>query len=306
MPLSLALRSRALASPLEQVVLVTADLESHVVVLDPLRERILARIGTAPGPRSIERVGMRKALVAHTRSGLVSAIDAAERAIRFELDGFEAPRYTAAHPTRMIAYVTDSAAEEVVAIDTHRRRVLSRTHVRGPARHVSVSSDGSVLWTALGSTAEQVAVLDLADPLRPRLERTFAPPFLAHDVVFAPNGHVWVTSGDGRRVGIYRPDRELVRVLAADRAPQHVAFAGLHALVASGDDGTVRVHHLDGRLVRRSAVPVGSYNVSVAGGRAVTPSLSRGTLSILDASGRLRATRTVARAAHDACIVLGS
>jgi len=66
------------------------------------------------------------------------------------------------------------------------------------------------------------------------------------------------------------------------------------------------VHDLGGRLVRHSAVPVGSYNVAVGGGWAVTPSLSLGTLSVLDASGRVRAARTVARAAHDACIVLSS
>jgi hypothetical protein len=305
-PLSLALGSRAFASPLAPVVLVTADLESHVIVLDLAQARVLARIRTAEGPRSIERVGMRHALVAHTQYGRLTIIDASKRAIRFELGGFSAPRYTAAHPIWTIAYVTDSAAEEVIAIDIDRGRVLSRTSVRGPARHISISRDGSVLWTALGSKAERLAVLDLADPVRPRLMQTFAPLFLAHDVVFASSGHAWVTSGEGRRIGIYRPDRELVHTLAADRAPQHVAFSGRHGLVASGDDGTMRVHALDGRLVRRSAVPIGSYNVSVAGTRAVTPSLSRGTLSVLDASGAVRASRRVARAAHDACIVLGS
>jgi DNA-binding beta-propeller fold protein YncE len=304
LPLSLALGSRALASPLEQVALVTADLESHVVVLDPVAARIVARIHTAPGPRSIERVGKRTALVAHTKHGRLSIIDGAERAIRHELDGFAAPRYTALHPISRVAYVTDSEAEEVVAVDRERGRVLSRTRVPGAARHVSVGREGAVLWTALGSKAERLAVLDLADPLRPRLERTFAAPYLAHDVVFAPDGHVWVTSGDGRHVGIYRRDRQLVRLLVADRAPQHVAFVGGHALVASGDDGSVRVHDHTGRLVRRGTVPVGSYNVSVAGMRCVTPSLSRGTVSVLDASGHVLAARTVARAAHDACFVL--
>ena len=37
----------------------------------------------------------------------------------------------------------------------------------------------------------------------------------------------------------------------------------------------------------------------------MTPSLARGTVSLLDRDGRVRAMRTVARAAHDACIVLG-
>ena len=94
---------------------------------------------------------------------------------------------------------------------------------------------------------------------RPRLERTIAPPFAAHDVVFAPDGeHVWVTSGAGRRLAVYeRGGRRPVAVLGALGAPQHIAFAGRRALVASGVDGVVRVHRLEGssstRRVCRSA-----------------------------------------------------
>jgi hypothetical protein len=52
-------------------------------------------------------------------------------------------------------------------------------------------------------------------------------------------------------------------------------------------------------------VPVGSYNVTFGWGRVISPSLSSGTLSVLDRAGRVNAVRTVARAAHDACIVFG-
>jgi len=308
-PVGLALREDALASARGgSLALVTADLEDEVVVLDPASARTLGRIPTAPGPRSIEAVDSRLAVVAHTQVGLVSVVDAAAREIRSELDGFTAPRYTAVHPSRRIAYLTDSAAAEVVALDVPRGRIVSRTRVPGPARHVSLAPSGSVLWASLGSKAERIAVLGLADPRRPTFERTITPSFLAHDVVFAPDGrHAWVTAGAGRRIAIHRvATGEVVRVLTADRAPQHVAFVGELAFVASGDDGTLRVHRLDGRLVRHVDVPLGSYNVSYGRGRAVTPSLSLGTVSFLDESGRVRAVRDIARAAHDACIVFGS
>jgi DNA-binding beta-propeller fold protein YncE len=289
------------------VALVTADLEDEVVALDPSSARTLGRIPTAPGPRSIEAVDSRLAVVAHTNVGIVSVVDAATREIRSELEDFGAPRYTAVHPSHRIAYVTDSAAAEVVALDVPRGRILFRTAVPGPARHVSLDPRGSVLWVSLGSKAERIAVLGLDDPRRPRLEGTITPSFLAHDVVFAPDGrHAWVTSGAGRRIAIHRADtREVVRILAADRAPQHVAFVGELAFVASGDDGTLRVHRVDGRLVRHVDVPLGSYNISYGRGRAVTPSLSLGTVSFLDGRGRVRAVRDIARAAHDACIVFG-
>jgi len=306
--LAFALDSRGFAARLggSGVAFVTADLESHVVLVELASGTTVGRIRTAPGPRSIESVHGRTALVAHTEHGVVTLIDAVSRRIRTELDGFKSPRYTAVHPRHPLAYVTDSASEEIVVLDVERAKVVWRTQVPGPARHVSVSPDGSTLWTALGTKAERVAVLDTGDPRRPKLVRTFAAPFLGHDIVFAPDGRaVWVTSGSERRIALYRAGSvRPPRILPAGAPPQHVAFAGGKAFVASGDDGTLRRHRLDGELVREARVPVGSYNVTVAYGRIVTPSLGQGTVTLLDRNGRVRAVRRVARAAHDACILV--
>jgi DNA-binding beta-propeller fold protein YncE len=288
------------------VAFVTADLESHVVVLDLETSRVVRRIRTGPGPRSIESVHDWIAVVAHTEHGILTLLDAATSRIRAELGRFEAPRYTAVHPRRTLAYVTDSAREEVVVVDAEHAKVLRRARVPGPARHVAISPDGRTLWTALGTAALRVAVLDTSDPRRPKLVRTIEPPFLAHDVGFAPDGHAaWVTSGAERRIAIYRGERRPARILAAGSPPQHVTFAREKAFVASGDDGTVRRHRLDGGLVSEARVPVGSYNVTFGWSRLVTPSLAAGTTSVLDRSGRVRAIEKVARAAHDACIVFG-
>jgi DNA-binding beta-propeller fold protein YncE len=307
-PLAFALGSRidlARAAPTRPHALVTADLESHVVVLDLASGEIVRRIRTAPGPRSIESSRSRVAIVAHTRHGVVSLIRGAPAVVWKELEGFAEPRYTAMHPAGSIAYVTDSSNGEVVTVDLVRGRVVWRTEVPGPARHVSISPDGRSLWTSLGSTAPRIARLDTREARKPRLVTTVSPPFLAHDVVFAPDGAgVWVTSGSEHRLALYRPRaRTAHRVIAADAPPQHVAFAGREVFVASGDDGTVRRHALDGSLLGRASVPLDSYNVTFGFGSVVTPSLGRGTVSILDTGGRVRVVRRVAEAAHDACIV---
>jgi DNA-binding beta-propeller fold protein YncE len=287
------------------VAFVTADLESHVVVVDLDTASVVKRIRTGPGPRSIESIRHQIAVVGHTEHGVVTLIDAVSSRIRAELDAFEAPRYAAVHPRRPFAYVTDSAREELVAVDAEHARVLWRTRVPGPARHVSVSPDGRMLWTALGTAATSIAVLDTGDPRRPKLVRTVAPPFPAHDVVFSPDSRtVWVTSGAERRIALFRDGDRLVRILGAGAHPQHVAFAADKAFVASGDDGTIRRHRLDGTLVREARVPTGSHNVTFGWRRLVTPSLGGGTVSLLDRNGRVEAVRRVARAAHDACIVL--
>ena len=266
----------------------------------------IARIPTAAGPRSIEAVHGRTAVVAHTEHGLVTLIDAARRRVRAELDGFESPRYTAVLPSADLVYVTDSAA----AGSRHGRRrprveSSARTRVPGPARHIGISIDGRTLWTSLGTAATRIAVLDNGNPRRPRFERTIAPPFPAHDVVFSPDGRtVWVTSGSERRIALYRSGRQPARVLESGAAPQHVTFARQKVFVACGDDGVVHRHRLDGERVRESRVPVGSYNITFAFGQVVTPSLGQGTVSLLDRNGRVRSVRRVANAAHDACILV--
>src|SRR5262245_43816376 len=71
--------------------LVTADLESRVVVVDPATGRVVSHVATEPGPRSIEAVGATTALVAHTTRGALSVLERSRvhRVVR----GFSAPRY---------------------------------------------------------------------------------------------------------------------------------------------------------------------------------------------------------------------
>lgn len=187
--------------------LVTADQEALIVAVDLFTGNVVKRIPTLRAPRSIETVSGDTALVAHTTQGVISLVDAATLDVRRVVRGFAEPRYTAAYPSGVYAYVTDSKRGEVVTIDVSRGRVAWRTPVGGPARHVTIAPDGATIWTALGSKAERIAVLDTKDPRRPRLARTIAPPFRAHDVGFAPDGrHVWVTSGDRRAIALYAPD----------------------------------------------------------------------------------------------------
>jgi DNA-binding beta-propeller fold protein YncE len=302
-------RALAAASGGVPVALVTADLESHLVAVELATGRVVKRIRTAPGPRSVESSPFGQVVVGHVPAGVVTILDAASLTVRRVLRGFREPRYTAMHPGEPLAYVTDSGLGQVVTIDLRRAVVIHRTRVPGPARHVSIDA-GTTLWTALGSAAERVAVLDLRDPRRPRLARVFEPPFRAHDVVFAPDGgHVWVTSGASNALALYRLSGGAPRVLAAAAPPQHVAFAHTRAFVASGRDGTLQRRRLEGGVVRVTHVPHGSYNVTPAGfvrSTVVTPSLNEGTVAVLAPDGDVRFVRRVTRSAHDACVVVAA
>ena len=303
-------RALAAATGGATVALVTADLESHVAAVELSSGRVLKRIRTAPGPRSVESSLYGQVVVGHVPAGVVTIVDAATLSVRAVLHGFDEPRYTAVHPGEPLAYVTDSGLGQVVTIDLDRASVVHRTRVPGPARHVSVDPGGRTLWTALGSVAEGVAVLDLSDSRRPRLARVIDPPFPAHDVVFSPDGtHVWVTSGARNALALYRLAGGAPRVLATGAPPQHVSFVLSHAYVACGQDGTVQRRRLDGHPIRATRVPHGSYNVTCAEpeqsfGRpaVVTPSLNEGTVAVLEPSGHVRFVRHLTRSAHDACV----
>ena len=306
LPLAVRFSPDALAGG-NPVALVTADTQSRVAVVELSSGRILHSIPTLAGPRSVESVSGRMAVVAHTAHGAVSLVHGPTLTVRAVLRGFGEPRYTAAHPDRRHAYVSDSKRGEVVAIDVVAGRVLGRAAVGGPARHITIDPRGRILWVSLGSKADTVAIVGVADRARPGLLHRITPPFRAHDVGFAPDGrHVWVSSGDRGALAVYDARTgQVLRRLRGDAPPQHVTFSAGKAFVASGDDGTLRVQSLrDGSVLRTIAVPAGSYNVQEAWGRIITPSLERGTLCILDAGGRLRHRVQVAPSSHDACYVL--
>jgi DNA-binding beta-propeller fold protein YncE len=302
----LAAQRAVAAAPPRSLVLVTADTEAHVAVVDPVTGAVVRRIRTHELPRSIEAVAGSVALVAHSELGRLTLIDAARGTATLVAARVGEPRYAAVHRDERHAIITDSARGELIVLDVRTARIVRRIAVGDGARHLGIHPSGAVLWTALGTKARDLAVVRfLEDPLERVRVRRLRPPFLAHDVVFSPDGRrVWVTSGDRRRIAIYDVTGALLRVIAADAAPQHVAFGRTVAYVASGDDGTMRVHRFDGTPLRESTIPRGSFNVTRAAGHVVTPSLSRGTLVVLDRNGVVRRTVRVAAAAHDACLVM--
>ena len=286
--------------------LVTADLESHVVAVDVSAGRVVRRLRTPPDPRSIESVGVVGALVAHTAEGRLTLIDSDLR-VRPVRGDLGEPRYAAVSPNERLAYVTDSGRQEVAVVDLRGRRVIGRVVVRGACRHLGIDRAGSRLWVVLGNSADEIAVLSLAEPSRPRVVGRIRPPFRAHDVGFTPGGRrAWVTSGGSRRIAIYEADGELVRTIGADAPPQHVTFMGDRAFVTSGDDAVLRVHALDGRRLRSAPVPTGSYNVQQGHRWILSPSLSAGTLTTFNGSGAALDELRVARSSHDACFIVGT
>jgi hypothetical protein len=230
-------------------------------------------------------------VVAHTVSGRVTVLG------RHVVDGFGEPRYTAGAPDGRHAFVTDSGHAELVTVDVVRGAIVGRVKLSQWPRHLSLAPDGRTLWVSLGTASSRIDVVDVSDPVRPRLRGSMTPPFLAHDVGVAQSGRLWITAGRGVTISAHG------RLLVAGAAPQHVTFLDGRAFVTSGADGTLRVYdERSARLLATTRIPVGSYNVQFAAGMVLTPSLDRGTLCVLDANGRVREQVQVAPSSHDACL----
>jgi len=245
-------------------------------------------------------------VVAHSEIGVVTIVRSSSLSVAHVLRGFGEPRYTAGHPDGRHAYVSDAKRGEVAVLDVITGHVLGSVPVGRLARHITIDPSGRTLWVALGSKAEEIAVVDVRHRARPRLVRRFRPPFLGHDVGFAPGGRrAWVSSGGVNEVALYsaRTGRLVARI-PADEPPQHFTFKGERVYHASGESGTLRVHAADGRLLRLARIPDESYNVQQGRGWIVTPGLGTGTLCVLNSKGRIVRTEKIARSSHDACVVL--
>ena len=288
------------------VALVTADAERRVVVVDLASGRVLKHITVGAGPRSIEVVADgRMAVVGHFNDRLISIIDLRTLQLVGEIGDIGEPRYTAAHRDGRHAHVTDSARGELVTLDLQSRRIVARVDIGAFARHVTIDPSGRRVLAALGSRAPKIAIVDVDNPLRPRLVRLLHAVDAAHDVAATPNGRLaWISSGATRRVAIHDlATTRLLTTVDAGHWPQHIAHLGGLTYVTSGDDGTLAVFETaTGRRVRSHTVPEGSYNVVAATGHVATPSLDQGTLTILPPGGRRARVVPVAKHAHDACI----
>ncbi len=191
------------------------------------------------------------------------------------------PRYTAADGR--LAWVTDSGDPAVVAVDVERGTIVRRIKLKQWPRHLA--RHGDTLVVSLGTASPELAIVRAGDV------RYRKAPFPVHDVGFAPDGRLWLTSGEQDSIWVGR-------TLRAGSPPQHVTFLNGRAYVTSGDDGTLRTHSLDGAVLHRLRIPIGSYNVQYGADRVFTPSLNKGTLTVVDGP-----TVRVARSSHDACLM---
>lgn len=226
------------------IALVTAQAENRVVLLSLPSGRIIARISVPGEPGYVASLGVGgPAVVVSSRSGTVTRLGGTHLTDRLVLGGFSSPHIPALVPGGGYAYVTDDATGRVAAIGLSDQRVDSRTFVGAGAHHLAFSLNARQAWVALGQAARTIVILSTAvsapspgfsmmiDPRHPHIVGHLLPGYLAHDLLFSPDGRrVWITAAYRPYIGVFSAGthRLLFRV-PAGAPPQHVVFAGRDA-----------------------------------------------------------------------------
>ena len=275
--------------------LVTAQTENQLLLVDVPSGRVLKRMTVAGDPEYVATSGKRGVLVVvSSGSGTVTLLDGDALRPSRVLGGFGSPHIPAISPDDTYAYVTDDSRGQVAAISLFHDKVVSRVSVGAGAHHLAFSPDEGQVWVALGQSARKIAILStvigrttgsspVGDPGHPRLVGRFDPGFLAHDLLFTPDGkRVWITSADTSDVGVFsaRSHRLVFRVPGGP-PPQHVAMYGRFAYITSGYGSRIeQVALSSGRVLARARAPYGSFELDAGAGYVLTSSLLRGTLAI--------------------------
>jgi DNA-binding beta-propeller fold protein YncE len=297
---------------------VTAQTEDRILVVNVPGGR-LVRQATIPGDPDYVAVAQGAGgivVVVSSGSGAVTLLDRDTlRAIRV-FRGLDSPHIPATSPDDKYAYVTEDQAGDLTTVGLANDRILSRTFVGAGAHHLAISPDERQIWVALGQAAPTITILStvvdnppgsspVLDPGHPRVVERFDPGFLAHDLLFSPDGkQVWITSADTSDVTVFsaRTHHLLFRV-AAGPPPQHLAFGNGYTYITSGYGGSIEQVSLGaGRVLRRVHAPYGSFELDAAGGYVLTSSLLTGTLAIYTRHLQLLHARHLAPSTEDVAI----
>lgn len=298
--------------------LITAPTEDQVLVVDIPSARVVKQMRVPGQPEDVAACTCGPPVVVGSASGSLTLLGGSFRPIRV-FRGFASAPIAAMTPGGDYAYVADGASGKLAVIGLYDEKITSRIAVGQGAHHLAFSPDGQQVWVALGQAARTIAIVStvvqrpsapssspVVDPGRPHLIGRLDPGFLAHDVLFSPNGkEIWITSASSTYTGVFgaRTHRLLFRV-PAGRPPQHVAFAGRYAYLTSGYGGRIeQVDMRTGRVLKQAPTPYGSFDLAAADGYVVAVSLLRGTLAVYNRQLQLLRVRRLAPALEDVALV---
>ncbi len=210
----------------------------RTVLVDVARRRVVERYRTPGGPHNLTAVAEGTVAVALWASDRVALVEVGT--VRFVWLG-GAPHDVKAAGDLLVVANRGAGRVDRLTADGDRRRSV---RLRALPHDLAVTPGGRRAWVTLEGS-DDLAVVDLR---RGRLVRYVGTGVAPHDLLFAPDGRLWVTDWEGA-LHVFRGDR-LVRTLPLGVEAHHLAFSpdGRRAWVT--DHGARRVYVLSVRPVR--------------------------------------------------------
>ncbi len=251
--------------------------DGAVAQVDLAQRRVVRRYeGLGGGPHNLAVAPDGTVVVALPRSGRIALIRG-DSARQVQLGG--SPHDVKVRQSTVVVANEGAARLDLVSLDGER---TGEVRLRANPHDVAVSLDGRSAFASLNGT-DELAVVDLQERTVSRYVPTGRRP---HDLLFSPDGRLWVTDWSGH-VNVFSADLRLVGTVPGVEA-HHLAFspAGDRAWITDHGAGRVLVVDND-TLEIRSSVALGGapHHVAVTadGSQAVVADHDSGTLVVFDA-----------------------
>lgn len=179
--------------------------------------------------------------------------------------------------------VADGGGRRLVVVGGDRS-VVAQIDVPGVPHDLAVTGEGRQAWLTLDAS-DGLVVVDLDTR---RVVRTIATGRRPHDLLFSPQGELWVTDLGG---GLYPVDSggAVGAVVPLGQEAHHLAFSadGAELWVTDSPGRAVSVVDPRRRVVStRVALPDSPHHVAVVGDRVAVADNTRGRLVVLDRASR--------------------
>ena len=264
------------ATQRRQQVWVAVERGQRVVLVDLVDGEVVRDVATRGGPHNIT-VAPDGTVVASLYGTSQIALIARDRARSVDLgDRPHDPK-----PTRGGFVVANEAGRRLDYVSP-QGRAGPRVALRGEPHNVAVDRRGRRAWATINGSGD-LAVIDLDTA---EVDRYVPTGYAPHDLLFAPDGRLWVTDWNGRLLVI--DGDEVIRNVRLGVEAHHLAFTPDGSRAWITDQGTREVFVLDARtleLLDAISLRGAPHHVAISpdGTYAAVADNTNGTLVVYDA-----------------------